>query len=211
MPYFEPSRPRPDSFTPPNGATSVEMRPVLMRPSPIREIRHTPHPSDVAAVEVRGEAELGVVGECNRLVVGGEAEERRDRTECLFAGDKHLLRDPGEHDSKNRPPSAGRWRPIITAAPRPTASAMCSSTFATAFVDEWALRRTSLEAIGRLQLLNCGKPRGFLTDGTDRQWRAYVWWSPSVTGPRTRGRGRFQRRARGRRRSSRRGSVSTLL
>src|SRR5262249_52423786 len=28
-PYFDPSRPRPDSFTPPNGATSVEMIPVL--------------------------------------------------------------------------------------------------------------------------------------------------------------------------------------
>ena len=30
MPYEEPSRPIPDSFTPPNGATSVEMSPVLM-------------------------------------------------------------------------------------------------------------------------------------------------------------------------------------
>ena len=30
MPYFEPSRPMPDSFMPPNGATSVETTPVLM-------------------------------------------------------------------------------------------------------------------------------------------------------------------------------------
>src|SRR6267142_5886935 len=30
IPYLEPSRPRPDSFTPPKGATSVEMLPVLM-------------------------------------------------------------------------------------------------------------------------------------------------------------------------------------
>jgi hypothetical protein len=30
MPYFEPSRPIPDSFMPPNGATSVEAKPVLM-------------------------------------------------------------------------------------------------------------------------------------------------------------------------------------
>ena len=30
MPYFEPSRPMPDSLTPPNGATSVEMNPVLI-------------------------------------------------------------------------------------------------------------------------------------------------------------------------------------
>jgi hypothetical protein len=29
MPYFEPSRPTPDSLTPPNGATSVDIIPVL--------------------------------------------------------------------------------------------------------------------------------------------------------------------------------------
>ena len=29
MPYLEPSRPIPDSFIPPKGATSVEIRPVL--------------------------------------------------------------------------------------------------------------------------------------------------------------------------------------
>src|SRR5689334_9714892 len=29
MPYLEPSRPRPDCLTPPNGATSVEMMPAL--------------------------------------------------------------------------------------------------------------------------------------------------------------------------------------
>ena len=30
QPYFEPSRPMPDSFMPPKGATSVEMKPVLI-------------------------------------------------------------------------------------------------------------------------------------------------------------------------------------
>jgi hypothetical protein len=34
MPYFEPSLPMPDSFMPPNGATSVEIRPVLMPTMP---------------------------------------------------------------------------------------------------------------------------------------------------------------------------------
>src|SRR5690606_2241682 len=29
MPYTDPSRPSPDCFTPPNGATSLEIRPVL--------------------------------------------------------------------------------------------------------------------------------------------------------------------------------------
>ena len=30
IPYFEPSRPMPDSFTPPNGTTSEEISPVLI-------------------------------------------------------------------------------------------------------------------------------------------------------------------------------------
>ena len=30
IPYLEPSRPMPDSFIPPKGATSVEISPVLM-------------------------------------------------------------------------------------------------------------------------------------------------------------------------------------
>src|SRR4051794_19487075 len=29
MPYLDPSRPKPEVFTPPNGASAVEMRPVL--------------------------------------------------------------------------------------------------------------------------------------------------------------------------------------
>src|SRR5262249_52203750 len=50
MPYFDPSRPMPDSFTPPNGATSVEMMPVLMPPMPYpsasapRQMRPTSRP-----------------------------------------------------------------------------------------------------------------------------------------------------------------------
>ncbi len=35
MPYLEPSRPTPDSLTPPKGATSVEMMPVLMPTMPV--------------------------------------------------------------------------------------------------------------------------------------------------------------------------------
>src|SRR6266436_10309532 len=35
IPYLEPSRPRPDCFTPPKGATSVEMMPVLTPTIPV--------------------------------------------------------------------------------------------------------------------------------------------------------------------------------
>ena len=47
MPYRDPSRPIPDSFIPPNGATAVEIRPVLMptipysRASDTRQTRPT--------------------------------------------------------------------------------------------------------------------------------------------------------------------------
>src|SRR5687768_9308791 len=43
MPYFDPSRPSPDSLTPPNGATSVEIRPVLMPTIPDSSASATRH------------------------------------------------------------------------------------------------------------------------------------------------------------------------
>src|SRR6185503_1351392 len=54
-PYFDPSRPRPDSLTPPNGATSVEMMPVLMPTMPYssasatRQMRPMSRPKKYAA------------------------------------------------------------------------------------------------------------------------------------------------------------------
>ena len=90
MPYFEPSRPRPDSLTPPNGATSVEMMPVVDADDAVFErLGDAPDAADVAAVEIGGEAELGVVGQRDRLLLGLEAEQRRDRAERLLARDRH--------------------------------------------------------------------------------------------------------------------------
>src|SRR5215475_8165594 len=43
IPYFDPSRPSPDSFTPPNGATSVEMRPVFTPTMPYSRASATRH------------------------------------------------------------------------------------------------------------------------------------------------------------------------
>ena len=63
MPYFEPSRPRPDSLTPPNGATSVEISPVVDADHAVLErLGDAPDAADVAGIEVAGEAEFGVVG-----------------------------------------------------------------------------------------------------------------------------------------------------
>ena len=43
MPYFDPSRPSPDCFTPPNGATSVEITPSLMPTIPYSSASATRH------------------------------------------------------------------------------------------------------------------------------------------------------------------------
>src|SRR3954471_69744 len=51
---------------------------------------------DVAAVEVTRQAELGIVGEANRVGFGLEADERRDRPEGLLPRHDHLGRDVDE-------------------------------------------------------------------------------------------------------------------
>src|SRR5260221_8539524 len=56
-----------------------------------------PDARDVAAVEVRGEAELGVVGERDGLRLVAEAEERRHRPEGFLARDGHRRRHAREN------------------------------------------------------------------------------------------------------------------
>src|SRR5271165_2227208 len=91
MPYFEPSRPMPLSFMPPKGAISVEMMPSLMPTMPYSRASATRQiAANVAAVEIGGETELGVVGHLDRLGVCLEAVERGDRAEGFFPGDDHV-------------------------------------------------------------------------------------------------------------------------
>ena len=86
MPYLDPSRPMPDSFTPPNGATSVEMTPVLMPTIPYSSASATRHTrADVAAVEVAREAVRRVVGLADRVRLGREPADARDGAERLLA------------------------------------------------------------------------------------------------------------------------------
>src|ERR1700680_1181627 len=49
-----------------------------------------PDAADVAAVEIGGEAEFGVVGHLYRLRLGLEAVERGDRAKGLLLGDDHV-------------------------------------------------------------------------------------------------------------------------
>jgi hypothetical protein len=62
MPYFEPSRPRPDSFTSPKGATFGRDDALIDADDTVLEaLRDPPDAADIAGVEVRGKTERGVV------------------------------------------------------------------------------------------------------------------------------------------------------
>src|SRR5271169_2030096 len=93
MPYFEPSRPMPLSFMPPNGAISVEMMPSLMPTMPYSSASAT---RQMRPMSIGGETELGVVGHLDCVRFGFEAIERRDRPEGLLLGDDHVGRHIGQ-------------------------------------------------------------------------------------------------------------------
>ena len=77
MPYFEPSRPMPLSFMPPNGAISVEMMPSLMPDDAVFErLGDAPDAADVAIIEIAGQPEFGVVRHLDgspSIALGGAA------------------------------------------------------------------------------------------------------------------------------------------
>src|SRR6266571_8566498 len=56
-----------------------------------------PDAADVAAVEVRGQPELGVVSEADRLLLVLEAKQRRDGAKGFFFGHLHRRVDVREH------------------------------------------------------------------------------------------------------------------
>src|SRR3546814_3819379 len=63
----------------------------------LQRLADAPDAAHVAGVEVGGEAELGVVGERDGLLLGLEAEQRRDRAEGFLAGHLHLRGHVGQH------------------------------------------------------------------------------------------------------------------
>lgn len=74
MPCVDPSRPMPLSLTPPNGATSVVMRPSLMPTMPLWSARET-RKGEIAAVKIGGQSEFGRVGRVNGFLLVLEAEQ----------------------------------------------------------------------------------------------------------------------------------------
>ena len=76
---------------PPKGATSVEMMPSLMPMMPYsKRFGDAPDAAHIAGIEIGGEPEFGVVGHGDGLIVGLEAEQRRDGAEDFLA--RHLHR-----------------------------------------------------------------------------------------------------------------------
>src|SRR5262245_4353861 len=59
----------------------------------LQRLADPPDAADIAAVEIAGKTELGVVGHGDRLLFGGEAEKRRHRAEGLLARHRHVARD----------------------------------------------------------------------------------------------------------------------
>src|SRR5436190_2100172 len=62
----------------------------------LHRFRDAENAADIAAVEVSGEPEFGVVDHRDRFRVGLEAKERRNRAERFFARHLHRLGDAGE-------------------------------------------------------------------------------------------------------------------
>ena len=107
IPYLDPSRPMPDSLTPPNGATSVEITPVLIPRIPYSSASETRQiAGHVAAVEVARQAVGRVVGLADRLLLGGEAADPGHGAERLLVAIAIVVGDAGEHRRREELPAA---------------------------------------------------------------------------------------------------------
>ena len=69
------------------------------------------------------------------LVIGLEAVERGDGAKGLLLGDNHVGRHIGQYGRLEKAATLGRTlTPVTILAPFLTASAICASTFSTAFM-----------------------------------------------------------------------------
>ena len=89
-PCLEPSRPSPDSFTPPKGATSVEIIPSFTPTMPNSSISVTRrHARHIARIEIGGKPIRSSVRKADGFVLVVEAEKRRDGAERLLGRKPH--------------------------------------------------------------------------------------------------------------------------
>ncbi len=75
--YFEPSLPSPDCLTPPNGATSVEIRPSLIsHHARLKRFHHSPCPVGILRVDVASETKLAIIAHANHVFFCRESCQR---------------------------------------------------------------------------------------------------------------------------------------
>src|SRR6266699_870070 len=58
---------------------------------------YPPDPADIATKEIACKSEFGVIGKTDRIFVGIESEQGRQRTKCLFVRDFHLRSDVSQY------------------------------------------------------------------------------------------------------------------
>ena len=98
MPSKPPSRPNPLALTPPNGAAGLEIRPdVDPDHAELQRLGHPDGAGQVARVDVGRQPVLGVVGLPDRLLLGLEGGDRRDRAEDLLHVDLGVDRHVEQH------------------------------------------------------------------------------------------------------------------
>ncbi len=140
----------PDSLTPPNGATSVEMTPVLMPTMPYSSASETRQiAADVAAVEVGGEAVRRVVRQPDRLVLGREPRDAGDRAERLLARHRRRRRHAGDHRRRVEEPTEVLAAGQQLAAPLERVGDVALDLVDRLLLDQRADARVRLEARSR--------------------------------------------------------------
>jgi hypothetical protein len=98
MPWSEPSRPRPDSLTPPKGATSVPSDGRVDADHAVFQLLGDAEgAAEIRRVEIGGEAEGRVVGERDDLVLALEAVDGRDGPKVSSRVTSMVGGDAGEH------------------------------------------------------------------------------------------------------------------
>ena len=97
MPSGPPSRPSPDALTPPKGRRVGDNALVDAHHARFQLLSDGDGPPQTLGEGVGNQAELGVVGQRDALVIGVEGNDRRDRSENLLAVDPGARRDAAQH------------------------------------------------------------------------------------------------------------------
>ncbi len=127
-------------------------------------LRNFPHSSDIAAIEIGSQTELGIVCESYGVRFGFEAEERRYRSESFFPGNRHCRGNASEDRRLEEASAQGVAMPTNNhgGAFRGSVTDVFFDFVHRVLIDQRSLRGAGLEAASRLELQDdrrefCGK------------------------------------------------------